>query len=64
MTTFYGVDYVTCIDEQGKRCMFPVTITDLYAAYGDLGEVGCVMTIDEILSLKELVDNIAQSREM
>jgi len=63
MTKFYGIDYVTCIDEHGKRCMFPVNITDLRDAYDVPPGSDCVMTIDDLLSLKELVDGLARSPE-
>ena len=64
MTKFYRVEYVTCIDEQGKRCMFPVSITDLPNAYDTLGKTDCVITIDGFVSLKELLDNIVRSHEV
>ena len=61
-TKYYGIDYVTCTDEQGKRCMFPVNITDLYTASDELSGNGCVMSIENLLSLKELMDGIARPR--
>ena len=64
MTKFYCVDYVTCTDEQGKRCMFPVSITDLHNACDGLARTECVMTIDDLLSLKQLLAGIAESHEV
>jgi hypothetical protein len=64
MTKFYCVDYVTCIDEEGKRSMFPVNITDLHKAYDGIAGGECMMTIDDFLSLKELAAKIAPPREV
>ena len=63
-TKYYGVDYVTCTDEQGKRGMFPVNITNLHTVCDELSGSGCVMTIENLMSLKELMDGIARAREV
>ena len=61
-TKYYGEDYVTCIDGQGNRCMFPVTITSIYAAGDELPGTGCVVSVEDLLSLKRLMDGILSSR--
>jgi len=44
--------------------MFPVSITDLHTACDELSGNGCVMTIENLLSLKELIDGIARAHDM
>jgi hypothetical protein len=63
-TKYYGVDYVTCTDEQGKRSMFPVNITNLSTACEELTENGCVMSVENLISLKELMDGITSLQKV
>jgi hypothetical protein len=44
--------------------MFPVNITNIFAAGDDLPSAGCVATVEDLLSLKELVDDISRLRDV
>ena len=51
-------DRVRCMDEKGNLRIFPVNITNLYKStdYNRLEEGGCIVSVDDLISLKELVD--------
>ena len=44
--------------------MFPENITNLHTACDELAGNGCVMSIENLMSLKELIDGIARTREV
>ena len=63
-TKFYGNDYVTCTDKQGKCSIFPASITNLHTTSVELIGSSCAMTIEDFMKLKELTDDILRSNDM
>ena len=53
-----------CLDDDGKLRIFPVNITNLYITdiKNSLGGGGCEASVDDLISLKELVDALKMSR--
>ena len=50
-------DHVRCLDEEGKLRFFPVSITDMKAPADSerLGKGGCIVSVDDLISLMKLV---------
>jgi hypothetical protein len=46
------------LDETGKERLFPINMTSEHVPNEGLIDVNCVASIDDLLSLKELVDAI------
>jgi hypothetical protein len=57
------VDYVRCLCEHGEVRLFPLTFTDLFiAATPESSNTSdCVMSLDDLLSLKNVVEAILNS---
>ena len=55
---------VKCVDEHGKIKVFPVTYTNLHTYDESVIGNGCEMTVENLFSLKELVDIIQCSHKM
>jgi hypothetical protein len=52
------------LDEEGKERLFPINVTSEYAPNEGLIDVNCVASIDDLLSLKELVDAILNAYDV
>ena len=59
-------DRVRCLDKEGELRIFPVNITNLYEPtdYMRLKEGGCIVSANDLISLKELVDAFNISRRV
>ena len=58
--------YVRCLDEQGKIRLFPVRYTNLYTSIVDKrsSEDDCILSFDDFLMLKELLDAILSKQNV
>jgi hypothetical protein len=54
---------VKCADAHGKIKVFPITYTNLHTRDENAIENDCVMSVANLMSLKELTDSILCSRE-
>lgn len=58
----YG-EHIECSDESGKIRTLPISITDLYMP--DINEnSNNIISVDDLLKLKEIVDSILNTRQM
>ena len=59
-------DRVRCLDEHGKLRIFPVKITSLYEQtdHERLIKGGCIVSTDDLVSLKELVAALNSTRQV
>jgi len=55
---------VKCVDEHGEINVFPITYTNLHTYDESVIGNGCAMTIEHLLTLKELLDNILRTGEV
>jgi len=56
---------VRCLDQDGKLRIFPINITNLYITdFKEVSDQGdCKTSVDDLLTLKELVDALMSSHE-
>jgi hypothetical protein len=52
------------VDEHGEINVFPITYTNLHTYDESVIGNGCTLTVENLLSLKELLDNIRCSGEV
>ena len=55
---------VKCMDEHDEIKVFPITYTNLHTHDESVIGNGCVMSVENLFLLKELVDNILYSKDM
>jgi hypothetical protein len=55
---------VKCVDKHGEIKVFPITYTRLHTYDESVVGNGCVMTVENLLSLKGLVDSIMHPRDV
>ena len=58
-------DRVRCLDENGKVRFFQTKITDVYETtpFSEISAVKCVLKIEDLLLLKNLIDKINKKTE-
>jgi hypothetical protein len=59
----YG-EYVRCLNEQGRVREFPVKLTNLHIPTECSANMNCVMSIDDLLALKEIVSSILSNSDV
>lgn len=55
---------VKCVDKYGEIKVFPITYTSLHTYDESVVVNGCAMTIENLLSLCELIDSIRRSGDL